>query len=645
MDDETRPMTHNDNFPAGRIAGLIRVSTDKQDNERQKKSFSRFETQHDLKIAPMFEDVGSRDKADKRKQFQLLLDMVRTEMLDWIVVESQDRFGTSGPHEWGEFLSTLRKGGCRLWSIIENRCLSDEDDATVLTTTVNSLASRREQKVKADRDLSKKIVQAKAGEWTGGPVPYGLDVVCKSGKKIKWRVVIEGWSHRLKVWPDGKEERFDGKDNFPAKDRNDKFYLAPSIRTDRLEAVRKIFEWYATETISFNRIAERLKEMKVDPVRAGAWSSGFVSKMLLNPVYIGLPAYNKRSNSRFSEFVEGEYRTAPRKKNGDSINGRQREPDDWVQPDEPVFNPIVPVEVWEKVRTKMNDREIHRKTNRGEAHWLSGLLYCHKCGERMSGDKACEGYICKTYKVNGKKNETGCQCFRVPNAEIEPILECYLEEVGHRLNVLVAADQNSSLVDALFTESWMKECELHYVYMKMTDFITANLAQGIHYIDDSEVIIDQDTMDVYGEIKLKEIYNEAYASNAKMLQEKLAEKEADFDRLFERYKSLKTEMARERADAEMGMVEVEIKKLKGQLEPLVEQYHEVLQESKRLAAAYESALETVQGNENRRKGEVVRQLIDKMICRFDDDSRELIEVEIIPKTGQPWSSQRNYGTA
>ena len=132
-----------------------------------------------------------------------------------------------------------------------------------------------------------------------------------SGKKIKWRVVIEGWSHRLKVCPDGKEERFDGKDNFPAKEWNDKFYLAPSIRTERLEAARKIFEWYATETISFNKIAVRLKEMEVDPMRAGAWSSGFVSKLLFNPVYIGLPAYNKRSNSRFSEFVEGEYRTAP----------------------------------------------------------------------------------------------------------------------------------------------------------------------------------------------------------------------------------------------------------------------------------------------------------------------------------------------
>ena len=34
----------------------------------------------------------------------------------------------------------------------------------------------------------------------------------------------------------------------------------------------------------------------------------------------------------------------------------------------------------------------------------------------------------------------------------------------------------------------------------MTDFITANLAQGIRYIDDSEVIIDTDTIDVFGEI-------------------------------------------------------------------------------------------------------------------------------------------------
>ena len=42
---------------------------------------------------------------------------------------------------------------------------------------------------------------------------------------------------------------------------------------------------------------------------------------------------------------------------------------------------------------------------------------------------------------------------------------------------------------------------------------------------------------------------------------------------------------------------------------------------------------------------VVRQLIDKMTCRFDDGSRELIDVEIIPKIGQVWSSQRNYATA
>ncbi len=88
-------MTHNDNFPAGRIAGLIRFSTDKQDNDRQQKSFSGFETQHKLQIAPMFEDVGSRDKADKRAQFQLLLDMVRNEMLDWIVIESQDHFSST----------------------------------------------------------------------------------------------------------------------------------------------------------------------------------------------------------------------------------------------------------------------------------------------------------------------------------------------------------------------------------------------------------------------------------------------------------------------------------------------------------------------------------------------------------------------
>src|ERR1019366_1283601 len=101
------------------------------------------------------------------------------------------------------------------------------------------------------RNVSGKRVKAANGEWQGGYVPYGHDVVCVGpDDKEKFRVVIEemlptaGVWQRLRVYPNGTEERFDGKDTFPVKEKQDRFVLAPSCRQERIEIAREIFQLY-----------------------------------------------------------------------------------------------------------------------------------------------------------------------------------------------------------------------------------------------------------------------------------------------------------------------------------------------------------------------------------------------------------------
>ena len=74
------------------------------------------------------------------------------------------------------------------------------------------------------------------------------------GKEV-WRVVYEGHDRRLKVYPGGRRERFDGKRNRPPKALHETLKYRPSIVAERVKYVRLIFKWYTTESITAGQIA------------------------------------------------------------------------------------------------------------------------------------------------------------------------------------------------------------------------------------------------------------------------------------------------------------------------------------------------------------------------------------------------------
>ena len=141
----------------------------------------------------------------------------------------------------GKFFSILRDHDCRLLDAT-GKVLNADDDATVLTSTIGALTSSREQREKASRVLTGALTLARKGQYLGGYVPYGCDLVAfdANGNEL-WRVVYEGRDKRVKVYPDGRQERFDGPRNRPPKALHETLKHRPSIVKERVKYLKLIF--------------------------------------------------------------------------------------------------------------------------------------------------------------------------------------------------------------------------------------------------------------------------------------------------------------------------------------------------------------------------------------------------------------------
>ncbi len=211
----------------------LRCSSDPQDTLRQREAIQR----SGLKIDQWLEDHESRDRADKRPDFQRLLRAVQAGQVDTIVVQALDRFGVRDAWELGKIFTILKDHDCRLLDA-SGKQLNADDDGSVICSTVGALTSSREQREKASRVLTGKLTLARKGQFLGGYCPYGCDVVAFDAQESEvWRVVYEGHDRRRKVYPDGREERFDGRRNVPPRALHETLKYRPSIVAERVKYV------------------------------------------------------------------------------------------------------------------------------------------------------------------------------------------------------------------------------------------------------------------------------------------------------------------------------------------------------------------------------------------------------------------------
>lgn len=615
-------------------AAYIRVSSDKQDVTRQRESIGRWAERNEP-ITLWFEDSegrNPRDMAHKRAGFQRLLKAVEAGLVSRIIVDSQDRFGTRDAHQWGAFLTTLHDHDCKLFDA-SGKELSADDDASILTGTLGALTSTREQKEKAHRSLSGKIAKAKAGEYQGGNPPYGFDVVCYGADgKEKWRTVYVGHYQRWKTYPDGTREQFDGKDNSPRKDANDTLYLRPSIQTDRVKVAKQIFDWYATEAIAPGQIATRLRELGI-PAVFGEWNKVKIKQMLRHPVYIGLPTWNKRGGSRFCEFVDGQVQPV----NSKAKLGRYRAADDYLQPNKPLFKPIVDHKTWDKVQAKMDAaKQGPKRAAQTDDLYLKPFLVCGQCGQPMRASRGSFGsrlfpsYFCGTYGTYGKNNPTGCHCHRVKHDLVEKIVVDYVKEFAPKVADLLKATQTGDLKLAkpLLQQLRLVENDRGGFWLDMLAFIEergtkADLAKlrkaGANF----------DTL-----------YGLVFERVRPKLEKQIATLEAELDSMLLDFRTLSPKL-RERANKTMEAKQAEIDALRRDVADLRVPWSAMQSEVAARKTAFDHASKVLaNGADGRRKAEALASVIDRVTLHYrhteaaKNNGRSYLDrVEIQPISG------------
>ena len=649
-------------MPTGkRGVAYLRVSRDQQETARQRSAIRRWESQQGVEIQSWFEDTGSRDLAAKRPDFQRLLRAIEAGLIDWVVVDSQDRFGTKDAHEWGKFNSLLNDHGCELWSVAQG-LLSATDDATILTGTIGALTSTREQKERAGRNIKGKVAKAKAGLYQGGYSPYGCDVACydKSGKE-KWRVLYTGHFRRLKIQPDGTRQEFNGRGNFPAKDPTDELRLAPSVEARRVEVVRLIFETYAEEAIPLNALARKLNDLEVDPVFGDRWNQPKIKHVLTNPAYIGFPAWNKKGGSRFMEFVDGQFREVPREK-GKVTASRHRRPEDYVQTEHATFEPMIDRELWDRVQRKL---EAAKATNQGRGAkkgprsaelWLRGFLVCGRCGKPMRGwhprgDKYLfKSYFCGTYGNYGPKNPSGCKLHRVRAELLESVVEEYLTAKHGQLKAMVEAQEKSDyeLLRPMEEDLARKWAELAAIERRMAGELGAKFrfepsrAGTLFFEEDPEKLRDMTSyMTLAG--AFRDIWGIYHGLPSPEVEGKIVAAESELARLVDSYGDLPkgAKRARELANARVEDLEARINALRAEQEDLGQRWDDLQADFLRTWEATGAALEALKTEgAHRRKAEAFGKVVDKIICHFKHDdskgrsAKSFLEiVEVLPAEG------------
>jgi site-specific DNA recombinase len=158
--------------------------------------------------------------------------------------------------------------------------------------------------------------------------------------------------------------------------------------------VRRIFIEYANGRGRY-AIAEGLNRDGIpcpsahDPARnrhrSGAgWSKGAVRVILGNPRYIGRQVWNKQRKDEILLDVEDVGL-------GHVTKQRWNEREAWVWSDKVVHEPLIDVELFERVQEIMAargaDRTTRERTKTAHRYVLRGLLYCDLCGRRMQGQQ------------------------------------------------------------------------------------------------------------------------------------------------------------------------------------------------------------------------------------------------------------------
>ena len=250
---------------AKRVACLYRVSTKSQLNEddipMQRDSCHKFVSKmENWEITEEYYEKGvsgyKKKYADRDVLMQVKSDAEKGKF-DVLLVYMFDRLGRI--HEETPFVvKSFHDIGIEVWSSQEGQQRFDShvDD---LMNFIRYWQSSGESQKTSMRVKSAMKQMAEAGKFTGGSVPYGYMLI------------------------QSDELNNDGKP-----------LLKRVIDPDKEPIVKEIYGLVTEKMYGVNKIARHLNVKNIKSPMGSSWSSSTLNQMLKNPIYKGMPAYNRR---------------------------------------------------------------------------------------------------------------------------------------------------------------------------------------------------------------------------------------------------------------------------------------------------------------------------------------------------------------
>jgi DNA invertase Pin-like site-specific DNA recombinase len=682
----------------------LRVSSSKQDTDAQLQAVQGFLDKAGASVPPArrYEDIAwPRDEDKERPEFNRLLEDARQGRVKWVVVQALDRFAAKNSRRLLGYLDDLAEAGCLLYDA-DGTEWTAEDDSVDLRAWVGGATSSREQQAKSRRALDGMVSAAKAGAYLGGPPKFALDVGCfDAAGTFLFRIIFERREdtgtlrvrrgkarpvfrmYRRKVYADGREERCDGARSLrPGAD--EVLRLIPSADPGRCQALRSLFERYAAEAVSFRQLALWLNTLGFRNSCGNPFQGRDVADILADKVYVGTPTFGKGRRGRFLEYTGGVLVAVPKEDRG---RYRPSAAADVITPPAPLFEPLVPEAVWQRVQAKLGTPQP-RPLARDAGLYFAGVLTCAGCGKPLCTRKERHEYYCGTWhkhRCDGTLPASPCERNAVRHGRIEEYLGRFLEETGRRLQLL-AAPRPGAIGGAGVEQGW-------------EDFQAgvARVAQYLreHHSADYEAILQEAEtaakVEDHGRAQpgspaqpggLPKRYgkkaDEAVRKHAgdPTLTHAVAGREKDFvdavlgsyerhhdpqalaealdglerehTRLMKAYGDLPTPRAKEKAKAELETLELRISDLEAHRDNLaaaVRRRYEELLHLQRAVAAAQEALRDKPASQ-RRRAEAVRALLEKIEVTFvptgyrgppapGKPKSRLVEVRFLPHGGDP----------
>ena len=326
-------------------------------------------------VEKTYKEVVSGESISERPEVQKLLADVSTGDYSGVLVVDIDRLSRGSGIDTGYITQVFMYGGCKIITPAKIYDLTNEYDEQF--TDMKFLFSRYEYKTINKRLERGRKISASEGRYMGSAAPYGYEIIKIKGDK----------GNTLKIYE------------------------------PEANVIKMIFDWYVNEGLGYRSIAIRLDDLGIKTRTGIDWSLAVIRTIIKKPIYCGKIRVSHKKVVK--KIVNGEIKktriydyTAPTYKG--------------------LHEGIISEELWNKAQeVSILNNKFPVKKERQLQNVFAGILYCKKCGRKMT--RAMSGGRGPRFRCSNLHCKMPSASFAKIEESILKALDIWLNE--YKLNV------------------------------------------------------------------------------------------------------------------------------------------------------------------------------------------------------------------